>query len=718
MGARGAYEKLAAGMMLTAVHGLFSRKVLGLKPDALLGLSSGEKDILFAGGICPLSAIMTHFERVREKGLMSTELAGDYRAVRRAWGLAEQGPVHWALWRVAAPVEQVQQALAGENRVHLAILHTPRDVVIAGDRDSCLRVLDRLGRPTAFEATDYRLAFHVPEVLAVRSPFLHCFTFPVHCSPNVRFYSSARGEARPLTPEGFAEDYLAQASGTVEFPRLIRKAWDDGVRLFVEHGPHSLCSRLINEILGNRPHLSVALDAQNTPALTAAALAAAELLAAGVQLDWRALNARLELCRAGAAGPEPASSGHPLYYPAHFPPLVLPARPLVWEDRIGPQDEIEEPAPAPVLVAAPDAPFEVEAALHEDAGQDLPALVLDAIRQQRRVFSHHLQGLSANQQRLLGLHALIMRGLTHPRGAPALPPGPEDISLPELQGDSQESPAVSPPQPERAPVPAREPGQPLKPCGPSFNREQLEVLASGKISAVFGPLFARQDGYRRQVRLPTPPLLLVDRITGLDAEPGVHGTGTIWTETDVSWDSWYLHQGVMPAGILIESGQADLTLISWMGTDFLNQGERVYRLLGCDLTYHGGLPRPGDTLCYDIHIDGHARQGEIRLFFFHYDCRINGRLRMTVRNGQAGFFTDRELAESGGILWSPETGDHSTDARVDSPAALAARTSFSKEQLTAYYEGRPAECFGPGYELLHTHTRTPLGGKPSMRLSR
>ena len=40
------------------------------------------------------------------------------------------------------------------------------------------------------------------------------------------------------------------------------------------------------------------------------------------------------------------------------------------------------------------------------------------------------------------------------------------------------------------------------------------------------------------------------------------GTGTIWTETDVRADSWYLDTtGRMPAGIMIEAGQADLLLI-------------------------------------------------------------------------------------------------------------------------------------------------------------
>ncbi|MFB3078516.1 MAG: hypothetical protein ACE1Y4_10980, partial [Lysobacterales bacterium] len=87
--------------------------------------------------------------------------------------------------------------------------------------------------------------------------------------------------------------------------------------------------------------------------------------------------------------------------------------------------------------------------------------------------------------------------------------------------------------------------------GPSFTRQQLEILAGGKISSVLGELFEQQDGYDVQVRMPEPPLLLCDRVLGIEGEAGSMGTGTIWTETDVSDDKWYLHQGRMPPGIYI-----------------------------------------------------------------------------------------------------------------------------------------------------------------------
>jgi len=249
----------------------------------------------------------------------------------------------------------------------------------------------------------------------------------------------------------------------------------------------------------------------------------------------------------------------------------------------------------------------------------------------------------------------------------------------------------------------------IEPKGPSFNKDQLRILASGKISEVFGPLFEQQDKYDIQVRLPEDPLLLVDRITGIDAVPGSMEKGIMWTETDVTEDAWYLHDIYMPGGITIESGQCDLTLISYLGIDFLNKGERAYRLLGCDLMYYGAPPKVGETLCYQIHVDGHANMGGQRMFFFHYDCRVNDELRLSVRNGQAAFITPEEAENAGGVIWDPKTGEHKPleESIVIPPEAACTHTKFSKDQIKAFSEGRAYECFGDGFEILASHTKTP-----------
>ena len=344
--------------------------------------------------------------------------------------------------------------------------------------------------------------------------------------------------------------------------------------------------------------------------------------------------------------------------------------------------------------------------------------------------SEHLSRMSLNHQRMveeetaLHLSFLAMResanqALLQFAGAAGVPGSYQAMSPPMRSvvavssRPAQPAPSSSPesgaPAPIASPNVETEPlgAPPGKPAGPTFSRAQLEIHASGNISELFGPQFRPQDEFQRQVRMPEPPLLLADRVIALRAEAGTMGLGSIWTETDVDRDSWYLHQGRMPAGILIEAGQADLMLISYLGVDLLNRGERVYRLLGCELTYHGALPRPGDTLTYDIHVDGHAAQGDVRLFFFHYDCHVGGRPQLTVKQGQAGFFTEEELDASGGCLWTPEEQEIVSEPRLDPPAVEFRQSSFDHDQIMAFADGDVFGCFGPGFERGQTHVRGP-----------
>ncbi|MEM1106945.1 MAG: beta-ketoacyl synthase N-terminal-like domain-containing protein [Pseudomonadota bacterium] len=302
--------------------------------------------------------------------------------------------------------------------------------------------------------------------------------------------------------------------------------------------------------------------------------------------------------------------------------------------------------------------------------------------------------------------------------AAALPPAPPRPRLKEpmagagaRRGAEQSARLEAPPMGDPAPPRKSVSGtQPLKlrwPTGPVWDKAALEASTRGKMSDFFGAEFRAQDRYDRQVRLPAPPLLLVDRITGIAAEAGVESTGVIWTETALDADAWYIHNGKIRPGPLIECGQADLTLIGWMGADFKNQNERVYRLLGCEITFHeGGLPAAGEQLKFQIEITGHATLAGVRMFFFQYDCRAGDRRIFSVRNGQAGFFTDGELASGNGVIWDaaaePAPTPHPADFRAD---GASARRAFSAAHLAAWRKGDGLTCFGDGFELLATQSR-------------
>lgn len=240
-----------------------------------------------------------------------------------------------------------------------------------------------------------------------------------------------------------------------------------------------------------------------------------------------------------------------------------------------------------------------------------------------------------------------------------------------------------------------------------LSRTQLEMLACGKVSPILGSQFINIDHYSRIVRLPTPPMLLIDRVTSIDAEPLSLGNGTITTETLVKKDSWYSHLQHMSLGAFLEAGQADLLLISWLGIDKLNQGERVYRLLGCELELLGDLPQAGELLKYEITIDKHIKFGTTRLFFFHFNCYINDVLRLAVRNGQAGFFTDQELAQSEGVQWSADSAVYKENPMMALPEITYKQKSFTRQQLEAWLKGDAVNCFGQDFAFMATHTRTP-----------
>jgi 3-hydroxymyristoyl/3-hydroxydecanoyl-(acyl carrier protein) dehydratase len=292
-----------------------------------------------------------------------------------------------------------------------------------------------------------------------------------------------------------------------------------------------------------------------------------------------------------------------------------------------------------------------------------------------------------------------------PSPGPLLPAAPSSgapLPATPLPAASSSGPAAPGPPTRPAPTPL-----PTAPRGPAFDRAALERLADGRVSEFFGPRFAVLDARPRQTRLPKPPMLLVDRVTGIDAVPASMGTGTVWTETDVAPGGWYLDAaGRMAAGLMIEAGQSDLLLISWLGVDLAGPGDRVYRLLGCEVTFHGSPALAGETLRYEIQIYRHTEHDGIRIFFFRYDCYVGNDLRMTVREGQAGFFTDDELASSAGLPWDA-TQMPADDGRLDPPAIPVVGRRFGTSQVRAFAEGRPADCFGPDWAATRAHVRTP-----------
>jgi acyl transferase domain-containing protein/3-hydroxymyristoyl/3-hydroxydecanoyl-(acyl carrier protein) dehydratase len=695
-----ALDQILGVGFLARLHTRISRELLGIEPQAAIGYSSGESAALVALGAWGDAPALAAAARSSE--LFTRELGGELRAVRRYWSRSGIAGERWAGFIISAEPDLVRSLLEDEPAVHLAAICAPGTCVVAGEQNACAAFVKRL-EPEACISIPYDLAAHAPEVAEVRDRWHALHHRPTAAVPGIRFYRGVTGEWYHPTDESAADALTEQALSAVDFPAVIERAWHDGVRVFIEQGPGGQCTGWIRRILGDREHLAVALDGPPDQGLWSLSTAIADLAAAGVAVRSDALPTFFASSAAAISG-----DGATISLPRRLPtPAPMPARRKpVHEYTASEYEQSDYTEPeyavmerAPDLAPMPVGPTPIATVPDHSSNTATPAstwyqLVADAHKQ-------HLDIQAEAHAQFLAASASAMSALT--RAFPTMhhtPAAASTVSLP-----------LPEPEPEPAPAPAT-----VRP-GPRFDRAQLEHLAVGRISELFGPKFAVQDHDVRQTRMPAPPLLLADRVTGIAAAPGSMRTGTIWTETDIGTGAWYLDAtGRMPPGLLVEAGQADLLLISWLGADLDNRGERVYRLLGSEVTFHAAPPAPGQTLEYEIRVVDHVVHGRARLFRFEYDCRSGDTLLLTVRHGQAGFFSDDELASTGGVLWDPAANAPPSDVPLDPPTVRCAFDAFDGDAVLAFTEGRPDACFGAGWEATRADVRSPRIGSGRMRL--
>ena len=227
---------------------------LGVRPDAAIGYSLGETTALFALGAWADRDGM--YRRFEGSTLFRSDLAGPCDAARRTWTLEETEPVDWVAGLLRRPADQVRAALEGIDQAYLLIVNTDREVVVGGRREAVRRLVEAVGgrlHPLPLVST-----VHCEVVRAVEREYHDLHLWPTTPPAGIRFYSGATGEPFAVTREAAAASILDHALHGVDFPGVIRRAYADGVRAFVEVGPGASCTRLIGEILEGRPHLAVA----------------------------------------------------------------------------------------------------------------------------------------------------------------------------------------------------------------------------------------------------------------------------------------------------------------------------------------------------------------------------------------------------------------------------------------------------------------------------
>ncbi|MFM7788051.1 MAG: short-chain dehydrogenase, partial [Microcystis panniformis] len=103
--------------------------------------------------------------------------------------------------------------------------------------------------------------------------------------PDTIFYSSSHYDSLALEQEKIGEHLSQGMCQMLDFPRLIERTYQDGVKIFLELGSGGSCSRWISETLGQKEHLALCINRRGADDLATIIKTLAQLVSHGVKLD-------------------------------------------------------------------------------------------------------------------------------------------------------------------------------------------------------------------------------------------------------------------------------------------------------------------------------------------------------------------------------------------------------------------------------------------------
>lgn len=721
----------------------------GIEPQIIMGYSLGETAGNYATRTWTSRDEM--IRRMRCSNLFTTELIGRYNSARQYWGLDDNAEIDWLLGMVTCSASEVEKYLKDYTQVYVLIINTADECVIGGNRPQVEDLVKKLNKP--FFSLSGVSSVHCPAAIPVEKQYYDLHYYDNTNPPEgVTFISSAKSIVFKPTPHDAADSIRQHCIDKIDFPKDVELAYKEGARVFLELGPKGSMTRMINAVLGDRPHFArtamMSGQSQSTSMLKFIANCAAEGIKVNLDNIYGPETIAISTASKSKMKPVSVKTGHQVKLPAAKTAPVTEPKQMPQQVKEAPKVElatksVETVSNATVTtqpVTATNKPVVQQglpktiAQLKQEfynkrkktaEGRSLQTifekksekmdnkLISEWLNAQNATAQAHEEFLKLNNAFAQAQVALLTQQLSLAQGLTS-----EQLQqLQQNQTVTVNYQAPSPVQQNLAnkPVPSQKMPQPYN--GPVFlDWKGSMEFAVGKIGKALGDFFAPIDNHPTRVRLPDIPLNFVDRIITVEGEKGSLGSGRVVTEHDVYPEAWYLDNDCMPTGLAVEAGQADLFLSGWLGIDFKTKGIAKYRLLDATISYHGPLPRPGDTLHYDIRVDHFIRQADTYLFFFEYDGSINGRHLITMRNGCAGFFTDKQLADGKGIVLTDD--DTRPEPKPDLPGRenlpQMVKEAFDDNRLALLRKGDLEAAFGPLFANIDIYPHTIPDGQMKM----
>jgi PfaB family protein len=273
---------LKSGTTLSSLYTMILRDVFQIEPDAAFGYSLGENSMMFSMGVWTNGDEAS--QRLSESELFHNRLSGSQDAVREYWGAGEID--HRPLWRnylVMAAPERVYAAMQGEPRVYLTHTNTPRQVVIGGEPEACQRVIQSLH--SAHLQAPFNHALHNEAMRSEMQALVDLHRSPVVTIPQAKLFSAADYQPLDIEEQAVAHKIGHMLCSHLDFPRLVEQVYASGVRVFVELGAGSNCSKWVDECLQGKIHASIGINRRGVDDLTSIVRVLAKLCAHRTKVD-------------------------------------------------------------------------------------------------------------------------------------------------------------------------------------------------------------------------------------------------------------------------------------------------------------------------------------------------------------------------------------------------------------------------------------------------
>ncbi len=234
----------AIGAMSVGLYKLLQQA--GFTPDFVAGHSFGELTALWAAGV------------------LSDR---DYYFLAKARGKAMSPPDDpnfdtGTMLAVKGDDKKIAEEIKDFPEITLANWNSANQVVLAGAKPAIAKIQQYLTEK-GYSAVllPVSAAFHTPLVGHAQKPFADAIDKVTFNAPKARLFSNTTGKAHSSNPDEIRKVLAKHILNPVLFKDEIENIYAEGGYFFVEFGPKNVLTNLVKNILGERAHVAVALNA-------------------------------------------------------------------------------------------------------------------------------------------------------------------------------------------------------------------------------------------------------------------------------------------------------------------------------------------------------------------------------------------------------------------------------------------------------------------------